>query len=71
MLLIVEIPVAYKQSLAVGDDFHLAQIVAHKRTARAYNVEDSIGKTNTRTNLHATRNNMNVSLYSILAQVFA
>ena len=70
MLLVVKIPVAYKQRFAMGDDFYLTQIVAHQRATRTYNVEYAIGKTNTWANLHAARNYMYISVYSVLAQVF-
>ena len=60
--------VSDEQRFALHYHFHLLQVVADKGGAGADNVEDGICQTDGRSNLHRTRDNMDVGLNVLLCQ---
>ena len=60
--------VSDEQRFALHYYFHLFQVVADKGRAGADNVEDGICQTDGRSNLHRTRDNMDVGFNVLLCQ---
>ena len=67
-LLLTQILVTDEQGLALHHHFHLAQVVAYQGRAAANDIKDTVGQTDTRTDLHATGNHMDVGIDSLLIQ---
>ena len=67
-LILAQVLVTDEQGLALHHHFHLAQVVAHQGGATADDVEDTVGQTNTRTDLHTTGNHMDISIDAFFFQ---
>ena len=55
-----------EQGLALHDNLHFAQVVAHECRTAADNVEDGIGQSYARTNLYASHDDMYIGLDALL-----
>ena len=63
-----ELLVADEQGLALHHHLHLAQVVAHQRRAAADDVEDAVGQSDARADLHGTRDDVYLGADAILVQ---
>ena len=71
MFLVVHVPIAHEQSLALHHHFHLFEVVADESRARANDVEDAISKTDARTNLYATCDDMDIGFDAVFVHKLA
>ena len=67
-LLLCQLLVADQQRLALHHHLYLAQVVAHQRRARGYDVEDTVSQPDARTDLHRTRNHVDLGLDTLLVE---
>ena len=61
---------ANEQGLALHHNLYLAQVVADQGRTAAYDVEDGVGQSDTRADLHATGNHVNLGIDMIVGQEF-
>ena len=71
MLLLVHVPVADEQSLALHHHLNLSKIVADQSRTRTYNIENTVSQTDARTDFYRTRNDMDVGIDVVLLHKLA
>ena len=67
-LLLTQVLVADEQGLTLHHYLYLAQVVAHQRRARGYDVEDTVGQSDARTDLYRTRDHVDLGLDTLLVE---